>query len=1117
MPHLADHLIRHVRRIVSGPAADPAADSALLSRFLSGRDQAAFEALVVRHGPMVFRVCRRLLADHHQAEDAFQATFFVLARKADSVRPAGALAAWLHGVACRVALGARAAGARRRLREAPAPDLARPDPHPDPLSELTAREALQVLDEEVRRLPGAYRLPVVLCCLEGLSQEEAARRLGWTPGSVKGRLERGRVRLHARLIRRGLTLSAVFAAVELLRGPAPAALTAATARQALAFAAGQEAPGPAALLAQGVLRATALGRLKAAAVLLLLGVGLITAAGVLAQPKPGTAAPPAPPDPPAAGAPEPRVDADGEPLPQGAVLRLGSLRLRHRSALRSIAFAPDGKLLFSAGWDQVIRGWDPATGKQVREIKAPERGVDAIAFSSDSKLLAGAGMTGDVLLWDADTGRELRRLGGHRGQVHGIAFAPKGDRLVSGDAAVARVWDVAAGKALHTLDAGESGVSAVAFSPDGRLVAAGTAKGAALVWEADTGKPVQQLRGEGNYVHALAFSPDGRALLSAVLNGPVAVWDVTTGKPLPPLPGKEHHMHSLAFSPDGKLLATGSGSRQIRLWEWPARKERWHVTAHPDAVQTLAFSPDGRMLASGSAESAVRLWDVATGKPLCPTAGHQDRVTAVAYSPDGGTILTGAWDRTVRVWDAASGKERATLTVGTQQEEERAQFQSAAVSHLTLSPDGKLLAVARADESLRFWELPSLKEARSLRGACVAFSPDGRLMACGGRGDQAGDFNAGVIRLYERTTGQLVRELRGHKTQVAALAFTPDGKTLLSRGVVLFGMRTGEPGESETEFLRAWDVDTGKQRRAFTSPEAALIASLTLSPDGRTLATTADGGKTVVLLETATGGRRAELRGHSEMIFRMAFAPDGRTLASGSMDGTIRLWDLPSGKEVGRLEGHRGWVLDLAFSPDCRRLASAGLDTTALVWDVARYTHRERAAARPGADELRSAWEDLGGDAGKAYRATGVLAAAPEQTVPFLAERVRPAAAPDAKRVAKLLTDLDDERFEAREKATKELEGLGCLVESALRQALANRPSAEARRRLTALLEKVEGATPTPEEVRAVRIVEALERAGTASARRLLTDLAGGVAEARLTREAKAALRRLADRRTSEP
>src|SRR5262249_731039 len=192
LPMLArsDFLLDCVQR-TSSQAGPPADDSGLLTRFLTARDPAAFEALVARHGPMVLRVCRHLLGNRHDAEDAFQATFLVLARKAANVRPPGALAGWLHGVAYRVALKARKVVLRRRL-ESPAPDLAPPDPHPDPLSELTAREALLALEEEVQRLPEAYRLPVVLCCLHGATQEEAARQLGCTPGSVKGRLERGR-------------------------------------------------------------------------------------------------------------------------------------------------------------------------------------------------------------------------------------------------------------------------------------------------------------------------------------------------------------------------------------------------------------------------------------------------------------------------------------------------------------------------------------------------------------------------------------------------------------------------------------------------------------------------------------------------------------------------------------------------------------------------------------------------------------------------------------------------------------------------------------------------------------------------------------------------------------
>src|SRR5262249_50839165 len=198
----SEKLLQCIRRLFpAGP--NEASDAALLRRFLGGRDERAFAALVDRHAELVYQVCWRVLGDAHDAEDAFQATFLVLARKAATVRPREALPAWLHGVARRVALKARTARARRPL--AGTPLAAHPvDPRPDPLARLSARELLRIVDEELQRLPDGYRLPVILCCLEGRSQEEAALQLGWTPGSVKGRLERGRARLQQRLARPGL-------------------------------------------------------------------------------------------------------------------------------------------------------------------------------------------------------------------------------------------------------------------------------------------------------------------------------------------------------------------------------------------------------------------------------------------------------------------------------------------------------------------------------------------------------------------------------------------------------------------------------------------------------------------------------------------------------------------------------------------------------------------------------------------------------------------------------------------------------------------------------------------------------------------------------------------------
>jgi RNA polymerase sigma factor (sigma-70 family) len=217
-------LLRYVHRLVRRPREDKASDTSLLEQFISAGDERAFAALVERHGPMVLHVCRRVLGNDHDAEDAFQATFLVLARRATALIRREALPAWLHGVAHRVALRARVAR-MRRLPDTGAVAVPRVDPHPDPLAELSARELLLIVDEEVRRLPEVYRLPVLLCCLEGHSLEEAARQLGWTTGSVKGRLERGRARLHQRLLRRGLTLSAVLTAMEVSRGSAAALVT----------------------------------------------------------------------------------------------------------------------------------------------------------------------------------------------------------------------------------------------------------------------------------------------------------------------------------------------------------------------------------------------------------------------------------------------------------------------------------------------------------------------------------------------------------------------------------------------------------------------------------------------------------------------------------------------------------------------------------------------------------------------------------------------------------------------------------------------------------------------------------------------------------------------------
>jgi RNA polymerase sigma factor (sigma-70 family) len=263
--------------ILTRVSAHTGTDAELLERFVRDRDEAAFAALVERHGPMVMGRCRRILGDRHAAEDAFQAAFLVLARKAAGLSRTEALAGWLYGVARRVALKARSAPPPEPLpvREPEGRD-------PDPLAEMTGREILAVLEEELHRLPAAYRLPVVLCCLEGLTLDEAAARLGCSTAALRGRLERGRVRLRATLAARGLAPTAVLALAGVPRVGTAAILTPAlptrTAQAALHFGS-RTGPVPAApqQLAEAVLQTMFTSKLKLVGAALLATLVLVPA------------------------------------------------------------------------------------------------------------------------------------------------------------------------------------------------------------------------------------------------------------------------------------------------------------------------------------------------------------------------------------------------------------------------------------------------------------------------------------------------------------------------------------------------------------------------------------------------------------------------------------------------------------------------------------------------------------------------------------------------------------------------------------------------------------------------------------------------------------------------
>lgn len=275
----ASAVLRYLRKVTAADYALNLPDQELLERFVTRRDEAAFAALVCRHGPMVLRLCQRVLQHQEDAEDAFEATFLVLCQKAASLRPQKSLAGWLHSVAYRIAQKARVAAARRRKHEGRSADRQAIDP----LAEITLREAHEILDQELLRLPDKFRAPLVLCYLEGLTREEAAQQLGWPTSTLKSRLEEARERLRRRLAARGLALSGALVASLFYEGTAsgavPSALLDSTVRAATLVAAGDAAAAgvvsaEVAALAKGVMKGMFISKLYKMTTAVVLALGL---------------------------------------------------------------------------------------------------------------------------------------------------------------------------------------------------------------------------------------------------------------------------------------------------------------------------------------------------------------------------------------------------------------------------------------------------------------------------------------------------------------------------------------------------------------------------------------------------------------------------------------------------------------------------------------------------------------------------------------------------------------------------------------------------------------------------------------------------------------------------
>ncbi|MDB9445461.1 trypsin-like peptidase domain-containing protein [Anabaena sp. CS-542/02] len=634
----------------------------------------------------------------------------------------------------------------------------------------------------------------------------------------------------------------------------------------------------------------------------------------------------------------------------------------HSGAVTSVAFSPDGKTLASGSWDDTIKLWDVATGREIATLT----GYSPV-FSPDGRTLASGSGDGIIRLWDIATGREIATLTGYS-----PVFSPDGKILASGSGRIIKLWDVATRREIATLTGQSESVYSIAFSPDGKTLASGSGSfdGTIQVWDVATGREIATLEGHSTTfrytdVNSLAFSRDGKILASGSADNTIKLWDVATRREIATLTGHSiNGVLSVAFSPDGRTLASGS-SDGIRLWDVATRREMATLTGHSDGVNSVAFSPDGRTLASGSDDNTIKLWQqsTVTAETVTPVNvlvnDRSQKITVrletalgsgviINRRGDTYTVLTShhliAPHQTVILTTPDGQRHQSVLRerlgnldLGLLQFTSKNNYDTALVGDASAVPTGATVYTAgypipgQSNPHERPYFLHPGKKRPDQGGEYnLQLEGQGRPGLTGGPILNEWGFVIGIygqadlVDMYQQgisleripnlqtiatvvtwVNPTLAKTLEGHSSLVNSVAFSPDGLTLASLG-----------GRDST--IKLWDVATGREIATLTGHSPVF------SPDGRTLAF-GSGDETIKLWDVATRREIATLTGGSAV-----FSPDGRTLASGSGDETIKLWDVATGREIATFTGGSA-----VFSPDGKTLAAGSRDETIKLWDVA--------------------------------------------------------------------------------------------------------------------------------------------------------------------------------------
>lgn len=637
----------------------------------------------------------------------------------------------------------------------------------------------------------------------------------------------------------------------------------------------------------------------------------------------------------------------------------------------AVAFSPDGQMFASLSASRGIMLWR-IVGQEPHQVIQRVASLDfdtayCMAFRPDGRVLACGGSNGVIRLYDVQTGYDISRLTAHTAQVTAVIFSPDGSRLYSSSQDLTiGIWDADRGKLLRKISAPGIFTTALAVSPDGRILAAVGYDGAAQLWQIDSWKLLRRLEFEHTKaVRTLAFSPDGNTLATGDDDNTVCVWHVGRGTKL-----ASHRLHSnsvlaIAYHPAGAMLASAGADKTIKVWNWHQERMVHLLPGAKNWVTSLAFSPDGKLLLSSGYDHTIRVWESASGHLVRVLQGFLQAINEVAFSPDGRLLASSSFDRPVHLWDVENGRALHTF-----------QGHTSSVRQLTFSADSRTLIISGDDSTIWFWNTHTGKLERTLSVdhqfvRTLAVSRNGRYLAVGAGLNlgklyigaapayhlQSRDDNIRVgianricfspneqilafsdqnfaIKLLNVKDGTVHLTPTSHKALIGSIHYSPDGSLLASQD------REGT--------LILWQVENNGSltplAKHLGSGPTANYWSLAFSPNGKFLAFPIDGNR-LGIIETNSGQLLCTI---AESLFAkdcLAFSTDGSALITSSKEGSLRLWDAPTGKLLTVLQqGIRGMI---DVNPKNGLVASSGDDGVIRIWNIQTGVC-ERELVQPG-------------------------------------------------------------------------------------------------------------------------------------------------------------------------